>query len=79
MINCACLIVNKIQIYPIWFILFLFAIDMVDLMYSVFICNKYARWQNDQLFFMPVKENDYRVSNWLELLSRTFSSYLFSL
>ena len=45
-ITCACIIFKTIQVYIIWCILVLFAIDTVDLMYSVFIYNRCSCGQN---------------------------------
>ena len=65
MSNCDCILVKTIQLYMIWCIAFLFAIDMVvdELIVS---------------FFIPLKDNDYCVRIWLTLLSRKILRYLFS-
>ena len=61
----ASLLVTTIQMYQVWYILFLFPIDTAD-----------EKWSS--LFVMPVKENDNYESGWLAILARTFPRYLFS-
>ena len=70
-----CLLVKTIQVYMIWCIIFLSMIDMVDLLYSVFIFDWWGCWRNNCILFMPVKENGYHVRVCLTLISRTYSRY----
>ena len=58
------LLVTTIEIYQVWCVMYLFPIDMID--------------EKIMVFFISVKENGNRASDWLTILDINFFRYLLS-
>ena len=65
MSNCAYLLVNNIQMYRIWCVF----LDLQSI---------HPMMKLSSLFDTPVKDNNNCARNWLKLIARTLSMYLFS-